>query len=121
MIYERGIKMFNASEFRFLREAFGKCRIPVSLHNPDEPISVIANEQFRSFMTIPSTSNTPLAEFIGELQGQTLYKTTNRFSLCYNYLSLTVDEKPAILVIGPYLPAPLSSAAISICFFEYFI
>jgi len=112
MIYERGIKMFNASEFRFLREAFGKCRIPVSLHNPDEPISVIANEQFRSFMTIPSTSNTTLAEFIGELQGQTLYKTTNRFSLCYNYLSLTVDEKPAILVIGPYLPAPLSSAAI---------
>ena len=104
--------MFNASEFRFLREAFGKCRIPVSLHNPDEPITVIANEQFRSFVTIPPTSNTTLAEFIGELQGQTLYKTTNRFSLCYNYLSLTVDEKPAILVIGPYLPAPLSSAAI---------
>ena len=66
MIYERGIKMFNASEFRFLREAFGKCRIPVSLHNPDEPISVIANEQFRSIMTIPQTSNTTLAEFIGE-------------------------------------------------------
>ncbi len=104
--------MYNASELRFLREAFGKCRVQVSLHKPDEPMTVIANEQFRSIMTIPQTSKTTLSEFIGELLPQTLYKTTNRFSLCYNYLSLTVGEKPAILLIGPYLSAPLSSADI---------
>ncbi len=104
--------MFNSSELRFLREAFGKCRIQVSLHKPDEPISVVANEQFRSIATVPQTSKTTIAEFIGDLQEQTLYKTTNRFALCYNYLSLTVDGEPAILLIGPYLSAPLSSADI---------
>lgn len=112
MIYERGIKMFNSSELRFLREAFEKCRVQVSLHKPDEPISVVANEQFRSIITVPQTSKTTIAEFIGDLQEQTLYKTTNRFALCYNYLSLTVDGEPAILLIGPYLTAPLSSADI---------
>lgn len=112
MIYERGINMYNASELRFLREAFGKCRVQVSLHNPDEPITVVANEQFRSIISVPQSSQTTLSEFIGELLPQTLYKTTNRFSLCYNYLSLTVGEKPAILLIGPYLSAPLSSADI---------
>lgn len=104
--------MYNASELRFLREAFGKCRVVVSLHDPQESVTVIANEQFRSIMTIPQTSNTTLAEFVGELQPRTLYKTTNRFSLCYNYLSLTVDDTPAILLVGPYLSAPLSSADI---------
>lgn len=112
MIYERGIKMFNASELRFLREAFEKCRVQVSLHKLDEPIAVVANEQFRSIISVPQTSTTTIAEFIGDLQGQTLYKTTNRFALCYNYLSLTVEGEPAILLIGPYLSAPLSSADI---------
>lgn len=112
MIYERGIKMFNANELRFLREAFEKCRVPVSLHKPEEPISVVANEQFRSIISVPQTSTTTIAEFIGDLRGQTLYKTTNRFALCYNYLSLTVEGEPAILLIGPYLSAPLSSADI---------
>jgi AraC-like DNA-binding protein len=104
--------MFNASELRFLREAFEKCRVQVSLHKLDEPISVVANEQFRSIISVPQTSKTTLAEFIGDLQGQTLYKTTNRFALCYNYLSLIVDGEPAILLIGPYLSAPLSSSDI---------
>lgn len=112
MIYERGIKMFNSSELRFLREAFVKCRVGVSLHKLDEPIAVVANEQFRSIITVPQTSTTTIAEFIGDLQEQTLYKTTNRFALCYNYLSLTVDGEGAILLIGPYLSAPLSSADI---------
>ncbi len=104
--------MYNASELRFLREAFGKCRVQISLHNTQEPISAIANEQFRSIITIPQTNKTTIAEFIGDMQEQTLYKTTNRFSLCYNYLSLTVDGEPAILIVGPYLSAPLSSADI---------
>lgn len=112
MISERGAFMFNASELQFIREAFGKCRMQVSIHNPEELMTVIANEQFRSIMTLPKTSKTTLSDFIGELQPKTLYKTTNRFSLCYNYLSMTVEGMPTILLVGPYLSAPLSSADI---------
>ena len=109
---KRGALMYNANELRFLREAFEKCRVQISLHNPDEPVAVVANEQFRSIVSIPQTNNITLEEFIGELSPQTLYKTTNRFSLCYNYLTFSIDGSPKILIIGPYLSSPLSSADI---------
>ncbi len=105
--------MFNANELCFLCDAFGKCRVGVSVYKPDDPIAVIADDQFHSIMASPETSKLTLADFIGELLPQTLYKTTNRFSLCYNYLSLTADNiTPSILLIGPYLSSPLSSTDI---------
>lgn len=104
--------MFNAGELQFLRDAFGKCRVQVSLHRPEDPIAIIANDQFRSLLTVSESSEVTLSDFIGELREQTLYKTVNRVSLCYKYLSVTVDSIPMVLLIGPYLEAPLSDADI---------
>lgn len=104
--------MFNQNELRFLCDVFEKYRVQISLHSPDDPVSIVANEQFRSIVTIPHTSTVTLGEFIGDLQPQTLYKTTNRFALCYNYLSFHADGEPRILIFGPYLSSPLSSADI---------
>jgi len=104
--------MFDANELRFLCEVFEKCRVQVSVHRPDDPISNFANEQFRTILTLPQTSSVTIGEFIGELAPQTLYKTTNRFSLCYNYLSFNVEGETRILIVGPYLSAPLSSSDI---------
>ncbi|MBQ4140343.1 MAG: helix-turn-helix domain-containing protein [Clostridia bacterium] len=104
--------MFDANELRFLCEVFEKCRVQVSVHSPDDPISNVANEQFRTFLTLPQTDSVTIGEFIGELAPQTLYKTTNRFSLCYNYLSFNVEGETRILIVGPYLSAPLSSSDI---------
>ncbi len=104
--------MFEANELRLLCEAFEKCRVQISLHSPDDPVSVIANEQFRSIVRIPQTNGVTIGDFLGELAPQTLYKTTNRFALCYNYLTFKVEGEPRILIVGPYLSSPLSSADI---------
>ena len=75
--------MINGSELKFLCECFEKCRLQVSLHSPSDPISVIANDQFRSVVTSPLKSEQTLADFTGDLKEKTLYRTVNRFSLCY--------------------------------------
>ena len=104
--------MFEANELRLLCEALEKCRVQISLHSPDDPVSVIANEQFRSIVRIPQTNDVTIGDFLGELAPQTLYKITNRFALCYNYLTFKVEGEPRILIAGPYLSSPLSSADI---------
>ncbi|MBO5701670.1 MAG: helix-turn-helix domain-containing protein [Clostridia bacterium] len=103
--------MFNASELRFLSEAFAKCRITVSLHKPSDKLSDVANDIFRPILT-DIASDLTLSDFIGEIMPQTLYKVTNRFSLCFNYFECHTDGETSILLIGPYLSSPLSSADI---------
>lgn len=104
--------MFNPNELRFLCESFEKCRVQISLHSPEESVSEVANEQFHSIFTIPQNNDVTIGDFLGELSTQTLYKTTNRFALCYNYLTFPVDGQEKILIVGPYLSSPLSSADI---------
>lgn len=104
--------MYNSSELRFLCEAFSKCRVEASLHRLEDKVSTIAKEQFRTILSIPSNNDTTLRDFIGELLPKTLYKITNRFSLCYNYLLLPDEVEEDVLLIGPYLSSSLSPAEI---------
>ena len=100
--------MFNGSELKFLCECFGKCRIQVSIHSPSDPISVIANDQFRSVVTSIVKNDLTLADFTGALKEKTLYRTVNRFSLCNWYLTFEYEGATSILLVGPYLSSPLS-------------
>ena len=108
---EQGSTMYNSNELRFLCEAFSKCRVGASLHRLDDKASDISKEQFPTLLSIPDNNRFTLRDFIGELSPQTLYKITNRFSLCYNFLLLPDDDLD-VLLIGPYLSSPLSPAEI---------
>ena len=90
--------MYNSSELRFLCEAFSKCRVEASLHRLEDKVSTIAKEQFRTILSIPSNDDTTLRDFIGELLPKTLYKITNCFSLCYNYLVLPDEVEEDVLL-----------------------
>jgi AraC-like DNA-binding protein len=103
--------MFNASELQFLRKAFAKCRINVSLCKPNDKLSDVANDIFKQIIA-DNASKLTVSDFIVEILPHTLYKITNRFSLCFNYCECQADGEMSILIIGPYLSSPLSSSDI---------
>ena len=94
-----------------MSEAFAKCRINVSLHAPEDKIADVANEIFRPMLTNTS-NNLTISEFFGEIMPQTLYKITNRFSLCFSCCECVNDGNRSLLLIGPYLSSPLSTVDI---------
>lgn len=94
--------MFSEHDLQFLRDIFKKNRLSTKLVAPKESLFSAFSER---------SGGETVEKLAGKPQPKTLYKLTDAYGLCYFFLTLpTSDSK--ILLIGPYLPAPLSSEAI---------
>lgn len=104
--------MYNAEELRFLRDALAKCRVNVSLHNFDDAVSSVIGEEFLMLAGVPRVKELRISDVVGVLKPRTLYKRANKFFLCFSYLTLDIGGASRILLVGPYLPSPLSPSDI---------
>lgn len=102
--------MFYENELRLLCETFQKCHIRAVTLLTSDPISSIMNTEMYSLFGV-GPDGLSVKEHLGELETNTVYKYTDNFGLCYRYLILP-SSRSQMLIIGPYLSAPVSSKKI---------
>ena len=89
------------NELQLLRDTFKKCRLRTATVTQGEPLS----DDVRQW---PLGEYLLQAPFPCDLEPYTLYKTTDRWGLCYTYFQLSRTPAPTLLLVGPYLSAPLT-------------
>lgn len=100
--------MFYEPELRILRETFRKCRIQTAIAELSKPLSEHPEAEMHTFITSQLDMRKPLVEYVPAVQPATLYRLRDPFDCRYCYMLLPELPQDAVLVIGPYLPAPPS-------------
>jgi len=92
--------MFYQNELHFLCDTLKKSRVKVSVSDAED----IAKAEKNSNDDLLSSPRIQ-----GNIEPFTLYKLNDRLGLSYLYLLLPETPVPSVLMIGPYLTAPLSN------------
>jgi len=104
--------MFNQTEWDLLCETFRKCRVHAALRKCSDPIYTLP-EIVQGFLAASETpSDVTLGDCIRMPEKQTMVKATSRFLLRYIFLAPGEDLPDTVLLIGPYLTAPLDPSDI---------
>ena len=101
--------MFYEAELRILRETFRKCRIPTVIAELSKPLAENTDTSLHTFIASQMDMQKPLVEYVPPVQPGVIYRLRDPFDCRYTYLLLYEMPRDAVLDIGPYLPAPLSS------------
>jgi len=102
--------MFYEAELRILRETFRKCRIQTSIAQLSKSLAENTESPLHSFIASQVDLEKPLVEYVPPVQPSVIYRLRDPFDCRYVYMLLPELPQDAVLVIGPYLPAPLSPA-----------
>lgn len=100
--------MFYEPELRILRDTFRKCRIQTGIAELSKSLAEHPEVDLHDFIASRVDINKPLTEFTPAVQPSVIYRLRDPFGCCYTYLLLPEFPRDSILIIGPYLPAPLS-------------
>lgn len=100
--------MFYEKELKFLTDTLKKCHIRTALISPDEPMNSLIGEDVVPIFTPEAFKGKPLREALNKPEHKTLYKMTDSFGRCYQYMLLYGAKTDIIFSVGPYLSEPLS-------------
>lgn len=99
-------------ELSFLREALRKLGIQTLIADLQQPIPMSIIQGIPAALPDPDMEKLPLEHFLPDLQDATVYNMTGWFSCSYIYFVLPRLQPRSILVIGPYVNAPISAEQI---------
>lgn len=100
--------MLYENELALLCDTLKKLRVQFVKTDSDAPLSsIVEDEQATIFDFHPE--NMTVRDFLGDVSPRTMYKSVSAYRFSYLYLLLPEAGKQTILLIGPYLSAPLSS------------
>lgn len=100
--------MFYEKELKFLTDTLKKCHIRTALISPDEPMNSLIGEDVVPIFTPEAFKGKTLREALNKPEHKTLYKMTDSFGRCYQYMLLYGAKTDIIFSVGPYLSEPLS-------------
>ena len=102
--------MFYESELRLLRQTFRKCRIQTAIAELDRPLPDITADAIVTFASNLLDPVHPLSDYLPAMEPEVLYRLQD--PLGSRYLCLLLPELPrqAVLILGPFLSAPISGA-----------
>ena len=104
--------MFYERELRFLRETFNKCRVRTCVLSPEDKFMKDSDELVSNAAILIPTLSSGIIETAGKIDNNTIYKFTDDFGSSYTFLRLPEAPYENILLIGPYLSAPMSAQQI---------
>lgn len=94
-------------DLNFLSDILKKCHIHTAVISPLDSDKALLDPQFISIVGFRSQMN--VGQLLGVVESKTKYKLSNEFKLRHICIKLPFLSEKNILVIGPYLSAPLSS------------
>ena len=100
--------MFYESELRLLRQTFRKCRIQTGIAELDRPLPESSADTIVTFAGSLLDPARPLSDYLPPMEPEVLYRLQDPFGCRYLCLLLPELPRQAVLVIGPYLAAPVS-------------
>ncbi len=99
--------MFYINELNFLREVFKKNFVSINILSANDKLSKLFDTSFLPMFNI--SDDITIEKFIGTVQPETLYKTTDSYEFNYIYMLLPENDENLILVIGPFTDTMLGS------------
>ena len=103
--------MVYKNELSFLCDTFKKSRIRALALTPESFLDTLYGTADAAYENI-APENFSTFRFLSDIVERTVYKTTDTFKRCYIYRKLPETENDTVLLIGPYLRAPLSAQEI---------
>ena len=94
-------------ELNFLLDVLKKCHIHSDIISSDDPVEAVMDPLLARIVGFQSSFT--VGEALGTVEDKTKYKLSDEFELQYLYMRLPTLGEKNILVIGPYLSAPLST------------
>ena len=104
--------MFYEKELKFLCDTFKKIHVKASAVNFSDAISTVIDFDLNDIFGTSYDQNMTIKDLTGELDGKTIYKMVDDFSLCYRFLLLPEKSDKQLLFIGPYLSTPIPDGAL---------
>jgi len=104
--------MNQQGEIEFLREILKKCHVRSELLSDSESIEKIIDPWLGSIITVNVSPDATLKRLVGEIECGVKYKFLNELRLKYIIFRIPTGEERDILLIGPFLNAPVSSGEI---------
>ena len=98
--------MLYQQELELLHDTFQKSRVNISCVEKKNITDLQENTPFFATDDTPETSARRL--FSHKLVSKTLYKQTDAYRRAWVYLLLPDEGQQTVLLVGPYLPAPIS-------------
>lgn len=84
----------------------------VHIASADDPAITIIDKNLEAMLGSLPFLNTPIREYLGELNEKTVYKMTDTLGLGYIYFLLPDMPENTVIFIGPYSSAPISAQQI---------
>lgn len=94
-------------ELNFFCDVLKRCHIHTDIISSLDPAEAIMDPQLASIIGFKSELS--VGQALGAIESKTKYKLSDEFKFQYIYMRLPVLSERNILVIGPYLSAPVSS------------
>lgn len=94
-------------ELNFFSDVLKKCHIHISLISALDPAESMLDKQLVSIIGL--RTDRTVGQTLGVIESKTKYKLSNELGFKYIYMRLPLLSEKNILLIGPYLNAPLSS------------
>ena len=94
-------------ELNFFTDILKKCHIPTAIISTHDPAESMMAPQLASILGFHPKLR--VGETLGTIESKTKYLLSNELKFHYIYLRLPILSEKNILMIGPYLTAPLSS------------
>ncbi len=99
--------MFYEGELRILCDTFKKCRVPVHFVTAGDALRKVVDESFQILFNHAGSLEDTFAGYISKIQPYTIYKSVYMAHLHYVCLLLPQTEPQTLLLLGPYVIAPL--------------
>lgn len=99
--------MNHEYDLNFLSDILKKCHIHTAVISPLDSDEVLLDQQFISIVGFKSDMN--VGQVLGVIENETKYKLSSEFKFHHICIKLPLLSEKNILLIGPYLSAPLSS------------
>ena len=104
--------MFYKAEMDLVRDTFHRGRIRTQIAELSQPLYKCIDSQMFPFLAEQVPLTQPLRSLIPEASPGVLYRLRDLFDCRYLYFLLPESSAQAVLAIGPYLPAPITSATL---------
>lgn len=101
--------MFYKAELELLRDTFRRGRIHTQIAELSQPVGKYVDNEIFPFLAEHLPLDQPLQVLIPTAMPGVLYRLRDLFDCRYLYLLLPESSAQTALVIGPYLPVPISS------------
>ncbi len=100
--------MLYDAELQILQDTFRKCRIQTRIAELSKSMAESTHSEMHTFIASQMDLSKPLVEYVPPVQPSTIYRLRDPFDCRYSYMLLPEYPQDAVLVVGPYLPAPPS-------------